>query len=239
MSADDSKPTNTATASEEYGPNVHVSSHPVLSHKITILRSTETDPSAFRAAMREVTYHLGYEATKNLTTRSIPISVSIPKAKLHENAPTTMECTGSQLVERVALVPILRSGLGMADSMLQLLPHAASYHIGMYKVTGQNPVMYFNRLPRKCQSQVAYVLDPVIATASTVISVVGLLKKVSIGKTSGQRWFVTGAFSHVRTSFARSVGRSQDSCDYRHCLQDGFATSLTSSSRRSFDSGNG
>lgn len=122
--------------------------------------------------MREVTYHLGYEATSGLTTKPIQVSVDVPKRD------GDYECEGSQLVERVTLIPILRSGLGMADGMLELLPNASSYHIGMYKVTGQNPVMYFNRLPRKCTADVAYVLDPVIATSSTVTSVVRLLKKV-------------------------------------------------------------
>ena len=85
---------------------------------------------------------------------------------------------GQKLQERIALIPILRSGLGMVDAMLELFPNAAIHHIGMYKVLGQNPVQYFNRLPRKCSSDVAFVLDPVIQTSSTVMSVIGILKKV-------------------------------------------------------------
>jgi hypothetical protein len=93
-----------------------------------------------------------------------------------------VETTGQKLVERCALIPVLRSGLGMTDAMQELLPNAASYHIGMYKSSTQShPVMYYNRLPRRCLYDVAYVLDPVIATASTVTSVVKLLKKVRSG----------------------------------------------------------
>ncbi len=88
-----------------------------------------------------------------------------------------MDCTGKALSERVALVPILRSGLGMTDPMLELLPNAGVHHIGMYK-KGSMPVQYYNRLPRKCESDVAYVLDPIIATANTIMSVVSILKKV-------------------------------------------------------------
>jgi len=90
-------------------------------------------------------------------------------------------CTGDTLSDKVALVPILRSGLGMVDSMLELLPNAGVHHIGMYR-KGTMPVQYYNRLPRKCDSDVAYVLDPVIATANTVMSVVGILKKWGVSK---------------------------------------------------------
>lgn len=155
-----------------FGHNVHISEHPVLFHKITILRSSSTLPSSYRAVLREVTYHLGYEATKTLTTRDVAVSVPI-------GAHDHMECTGHKLVERIALIPILRSGLGMVDSMLELLPNAAIHHVGMYRSKIEHtPIQYFNRLPRKCEADVAYVLDPVIATASTVISVVAILKKV-------------------------------------------------------------
>jgi uracil phosphoribosyltransferase len=156
----------------DLGPNVRVSKHPVLSHKITVLRSSETKPSSFRAVLKEITYHLGYEATSTLKTR--PVAISIPVDHSH------VDHTGQKLAERVALVPIMRSGLGMTDSMLELLPNAGVHHIGMYKKKGQMPVQYYNRLPRECQADVAYILDPVIASATTVKSVVGILKKVCI-----------------------------------------------------------
>ena len=92
-----------------------------------------------------------------------------------------IDCKGEKLVEHVALIPILRSGLGMVDSMLELLPNAQTHHIGMYRTKGEEPtsVLYYNRLPRNCQADVAYVMDVLIATSSTIMSVIGLLKKVS------------------------------------------------------------
>jgi uracil phosphoribosyltransferase len=163
---------NEATEPFDFGPNVHVSSHPVIKHKITILRSSTTHCGTFRAVLKEVTYHLGYEATTSLTTEQIEISVPYGKAG-HRDA------TGQKLVERVALIPIMRSGLGMVDNMLELLPNSHVYHIGMYKAHGQDiPVLYYNRLPRKCDSDVAYVMDTLIATSATVMSVVTFLKKV-------------------------------------------------------------
>ena len=170
---ENSAPAGSSGETGAFGSNVHISSHPILNHKITILRSSETRAGTFRAAMKEVTYHLAYEATRTLTTKPIQVSVAVPK-----RPGTHVQCEGSKLNERVALVPILRSGLGMADALSELLPNAAEYHIGMYKIKHQDPVLYFNRLPRECKSDVAYVLDPVIATASTTISVVRILRKV-------------------------------------------------------------
>ena len=77
------------------------------------------------------------------------------------------------------MIPILRSGLGMIDSMLELIPKAGVHHIGMYK-KGTMPVQYYNRLPKNCESDIAYILDPVIATAKTVLSVISILKKVCL-----------------------------------------------------------
>ncbi len=152
-------------------PNIHVSKHPVLSHKISTLRSSSTNPAAFRSVLREITFHLGYEATANLSTK--PVAITVPVGHDH------VECTGKTLSDRVAMIPILRSGLGMNDSMLELLPNAGVHHIGMYK-KGSLPVQYYNRLPRKCETDVAFVLDPIIATASTIMSVISILKKVCL-----------------------------------------------------------
>lgn len=184
--------------------NVRIKSdHPILSHKITILRSSTTRSGTFRAVLKELTYHLGYEATRSLTT--VPINISVPvvkKQKVGATHATTKsnkngdkpmavdeddhaDYVGCKVKENVALIPILRSGLGMVDSMMELLPKAAVHHIGMYKSSIQDhPVLYYNRLPRKCTADVAYVLDPCIATASTIKSVVTILKKV--GKKQAQ-----------------------------------------------------
>ena len=164
-------------------PNIHICKHPVLFHKISILRSSATTHGKFRSVLREVTYHLGYEATANLKTREIPISVSIGKLKANEHT----NCTGYKISDRVALIPILRSGLEMTNSMLELLPKAAVHHIGMYHIPGSAPVQYFNRLPRKCESDVAFVVDPVIASAETILCVVAILKKVRSDDTEHEK----------------------------------------------------
>lgn len=175
-----------------HGPNVHVSTHPVVAHKLSILRSSATLPHAFRAALREITFHLAHEATSTLTTRDIPITVPYTSSSSALDAngdddvrpkggPSTaghVDAVGRKIRERVAVIPILRSGLGMVEPMLELVNNATVHHIGMYKIrSSQMPVQYYNRLPRVCNVDVAYVLDPLIATSNTITSVVGILEK--------------------------------------------------------------
>jgi len=175
------------TFTAPYGDNIHISKHPVLSHKLSILRSSSTTPSVFRSVLREITFHLGYEATSTLLTRDIPITV--PAASNSNVAMSTnglgssddhhIESTGQKLSQKLALIPILRSGLGMVDSMLELVDNATVHHIGMYRSKHSlMPVQYYNRLPKVCDVDVAYVLDVCIAGGNTIISVVGILKKV-------------------------------------------------------------
>ena len=156
--------------------NVKISSHPVLRHKISILRSSATCQRTFRSVLREVTYHLGYEATGSLKTREVPVSVSIGKASENDH----LDCVGVKIADNIALIPILRSGLGMADSMMELLPNASVHHIGMYHIPGTAPVQYFNRLPKTCTADVAFIVDPVIASAETMMAVLAILKKVRL-----------------------------------------------------------
>ena len=178
IGASDSTTTTTAVVPNfvaPLGPNVRVSRHPVLAHKLSVLRSSSTPPHSFRAALREITFHLGYEATSTLLTRDVPITVPSSTNSRHH-----VDAIGSKLSQRVALIPILRSGLGMVDPMLELINNATVHHIGMYKnKSNMMPVQYYNRLPRVCDVDVAYVLDPLIATSNTVNSVVGMLRKVS------------------------------------------------------------
>lgn len=154
--------------------NVTIPKHPILMHKISLLRSSSTNPASFRQVLREITYHLGYEATLNdlnIKTKKL----TVPVGNDH------ITCEGKVLTDKIALVPILRSGLGMVDSMLELLPNAGIHHIGMYK-QNQMPVQYYNRLPRKCDSDVAYILDPCLATSQTMCVVVAILKKWGVEK---------------------------------------------------------
>jgi uracil phosphoribosyltransferase len=195
--------------STEFGLNVQISNHPVLSHKITLLRSSSTIPSAFRAILREITYHLGYEATSNLKTKQVAISVPVDH--------THVDHTGQKLADRIALIPIMRSGLGMTDSFLELLPNAGVHHIGIYKKRGQAmPVQYYNRLPPVCDCDVAFLLDPVIGTASTVKSVVGMLKKVGFVFRRMSSLLLCTANCCPYDSF--KVGSANYSCSLCHCI---------------------
>jgi uracil phosphoribosyltransferase len=124
-----------------------------------------------------VTYHLGYESTANLKTQDIQVSVAPGKDMKEEQM---SQCIGHKISDKIALIPILRSGLGMTDGMLDLIPKASVHHIGMYHIPGHRPVEYYSRLPRKCSSDVAFVIDPVIASAETILAVVAILKKVRV-----------------------------------------------------------
>jgi uracil phosphoribosyltransferase len=161
-------------SNDDMGPNVHISKHPMLFHKISILRSSATTSGTFRSVLKEITYHLGYEATKDLVTCQVPISVPVGKEQVEQH----FDAVGHKISDQTAMIPIMRSGLGMCDSMLELLPKSAVHHIGMYRMPGCAPVQYFNKLPRKCACDVAFVLDPVMGSAATVMAVVAILKKV-------------------------------------------------------------
>jgi len=164
----------------ESHPTIYASSHPILLHKITALRSASTDPGSFRSLMKQITQQLGYEATQTLKVQT-GLAVTLPQLSLAASTSSSKSENnniGVKLVDKVALVPILRSGLGMTDSFLELLPNSAVHHIGMYRSNDNQPVQYFNKLPRQCSSDVAYVLDPIIGTGSTVLAVVSILKKV-------------------------------------------------------------
>ena len=178
------------TFTAPYGDNIHISKHPVLSHKLSILRSSSTTPSVFRSVLREITFHLGYEATSTLLTRDVPITVpaaSNSNVAMNGNGIGSsdsdhhIESTGQKLSQKLALIPLLRSGLGMVDSMLELVDNATVHHIGMYRSKHSlMPVQYYNRLPKVCDVDVAYVLDVCIAGGNTIISVVGILKKMTL-----------------------------------------------------------
>lgn len=144
---------------------VFLSNHPVLRHKLTKLRDERTDCNIFRHVLREVTFYLGYEATQDFSIRK--------KFIMTPYAPYD----GSELSTKVALIPILRAGLGMVDAMLDLLPNATVHHIGMYRSKESLlPIQYYNKLPKICDSDVAIVLEPMIATAGTINAVVSILK---------------------------------------------------------------
>ena len=146
-------------------PNLHVSRHPLVAHKLSILRDVSTDPKKFRELVRELTWLLGYEAMADLA----------PRPKRVETPLETME--GAELEPRVGLIPILRAGLGMVDAMTELLPTAEVWHIGLYRDERTlKPVEYYNKLPDAATVQVCLILDPMLATGGSAAATVDILK---------------------------------------------------------------
>jgi uracil phosphoribosyltransferase len=146
-------------------PNLHVSTHPVVAHKLAILRDKETTPKQFRELVRELSWLLGYEAMADLATR--PVRVATPLQGM----------TGAELEPGVGLVPVLRAGLGMVDAMLELMPTAQVWHIGLYRDERTlKPVEYYNKLPDAATVQVCLILDPMLATGGSSAATVDILK---------------------------------------------------------------
>jgi uracil phosphoribosyltransferase len=145
--------------------SVRVSSHPLVAHKLTLLRDTRTGPKQFRELVRELSWLLGYEAMADLSTR--PADIATPLQPM----------TGAELEPRVGLIPVLRAGLGMVEAMLELMPSAEVWHIGLYRDERTlKPVEYYNKLPDAATVQVCLILDPMLATGGSSAATVDILK---------------------------------------------------------------
>jgi uracil phosphoribosyltransferase len=146
-------------------PSLHVSTHPLVAHKLTRLRDKGTTPKQFRELVRELSWLLGYEAMRDLTTR--PRAIETPLEPMD----------GAELEPPVGLVPVLRAGLGMVDAMLELMPTAQVWHIGLYRDERTlKPVEYYNKLPDAATVQVCLILDPMLATGGSSAATVDILK---------------------------------------------------------------
>ncbi len=146
-------------------PNLHVSQHPLVAHKLALLRDRGTEPKKFRELVRELSWLLGYEAMADLTTQ--PITVETPLEPM----------AGAELEPKVGLIPVLRAGLGMVDAMLELMPSAEVWHIGLYRdERSLKPVEYYNKLPDAATVQVCLILDPMLATGGSSAATVDILK---------------------------------------------------------------
>jgi uracil phosphoribosyltransferase len=146
--------------------NVYVSHHPLIRHKLTILRDVETDPKKFREIVREVAMLLVYEATRDLEVH-----------EKHVQTPITTT-TGYELTDRIGLIPILRAGLGMVDGIWEMMPTAEVWHIGLYRDHRTlQPVEYYNKLPVLPTVQVCLILDPMLATGGSAVATTDILKR--------------------------------------------------------------
>ena len=147
-------------------PNVHVSRHPAVLHKLAILRDEKTEPKKFREVVRELSWLLGYEALQDV--RVSPITVKTPLE----------ETEAGELGERIGLVPILRAGLGMVDAMLELMPTAQVWHLGLFRDEHTlRPVEYYNKLPDSATVDLCLILDPMLATGGSATAAIEVLKK--------------------------------------------------------------
>jgi uracil phosphoribosyltransferase len=147
-------------------PSLHVSTHPAVLHKLAILRSTSTEPKKFREVVRELSWLLGYEALADVRVRPLEIE-------------TPLETTNaSELADRIGLVPILRAGLGMVDAMLELMPTAEVWHLGLFRDERTlRPVEYYNKLPDSATVDLCLILDPMLATGGSSTAAIEVLKR--------------------------------------------------------------
>lgn len=148
-----------------------ISTHPLVSHKLTRLRDRNTEPKKFRELVREIAALLTYEATADL--RIQPRSVQTPLEAM----------IGSELQDKIGLVPILRAGLGMVEGVWELMPHAEVWHIGLYRDERTlKPVEYYNKLPVAPTVSVCLILDPMLATGGSAIATADILKRWGVGR---------------------------------------------------------
>lgn len=145
---------------------VYESQHPLVKHKLTILRDKKTDSTQFRQLVRELAIMLCYEATQDLDLRSSEVETPMGKAP------------GHHLAETIGLVPILRAGLGMVNGVWEMMPSAEVWHIGLYRdEESLRPVQYYNKLPNDARVQVLLILDPMLATGGSAIATADILKE--------------------------------------------------------------
>jgi uracil phosphoribosyltransferase len=145
--------------------HVIVSRHPLVLHRLTQLRDRSTEPPHFRRLVHELAQMLFLEATQDLklTTRRVQTPLA--------------ECAGQELVETVGLVPILRAGLGMAEAILDLVPTAQVWHLGLYRDHETlKPVTYYSKLPPRPNLDVCFVLDPMLATGGSAVATLDILR---------------------------------------------------------------
>ena len=146
--------------------NVHVLDHPLIQHKLAILRSKNTSVKEFRELISEISGLMCYEATRNLPTREVSVNTPVATAKCRMLAG-----------KKLAIIPILRAGLGMVDSMVDMIPSAKIGHIGLYRdPETHKPVEYYCKLPEDIGARQVYVVDPMLATGGSAVAAIDFLK---------------------------------------------------------------
>ena len=150
-------------------PNAIILKHPLIEHKLSILRAQNTSNQVFRDTLNELSYLIVYEITRDLALR--PVRIQTPLAP----------CNAQQLAEQVLLVPVLRAGLGMVEGILHLIPDAKVGHIGVYRDEKTlQPVEYYCKLPPGAETMRVFLLDPMLATGGSLAYAVARLKEKGI-----------------------------------------------------------
>ena len=146
---------------------LHIINHPMVQHKLSIMRNKETGPKDFRQLLKEISLLMGYEVTRDIPLD--PIEIETPICKM-----TARQVSGRKL----AIVPILRAGLGMVDGLLELVPVARVGHIGLYRnEETHEPVVYYSKLPEDINTRMVIVTDPMLATGGSASDALTMLKK--------------------------------------------------------------
>jgi uracil phosphoribosyltransferase len=149
--------------------HVHVSNHPLVKHKLTVLRDVATEHRAFRELVKELAMLLCYEATQDLTLEAHTVTTPMGQA------------AGYKARESIGIVPVLRAGLGMVEGVLELLPNVHVWHFGLYRNEETlEPVLYYNRLPSAPHVQLCLVLDPMLATGGSAVATIDMIKKSGV-----------------------------------------------------------
>ena len=147
--------------------NVHVLDHPLLQHKLSILRNKDTGVKEFREIVGEIAALMCYEATRNLPTEEVVVQTPIAPAKVRVLAG-----------KKLAIVPILRAGLGMVDAMVDLVPSAKIGHIGLFRdPETHEPVKYYCKMPPDIADRQVFVVDPMLATGGSASDAITFIKE--------------------------------------------------------------
>ena len=145
---------------------VHVSRHPLLLHRLTQLRDKTTGTRVFRQLVHEMAQMLFFEASQDLRLTSRTVQTPLT------------ECAGQQIAESVGLVPILRAGLGMEEAILDMIPSAQVWHLGLYRDHKTlKPITYYNKLTEHAQLDHCFIVDPMLATGGSALAALDILKK--------------------------------------------------------------
>ena len=148
-------------------PNLHIVEHPLILHKLTLMRDKETSTSKFRALLEEIAMLMGYEVTRDLPTEMVEIETPLARTR----APMVAG-------KKVVVVSVLRAGTGMLDGILKVLPAARVGHIGLYRDPKTlQPIEYYFKVPAQMDTRQVILVDPMLATGNSIVAAVTRIKQ--------------------------------------------------------------